>query len=1456
MSEIKKWSRFNCAASTNNAIAERFVRLLVLVVASPCFLVAALSAQIPTAVPVLTWRYDLTHSGQNTSETALTPTNVNPDTFGKLFSLSVDSTTYAQPLYVPGLKMSDGETHNVLFVATSNDSVYAFDADSNGGTNAQPIWKISLLTADHGAGAGAAAVPWQDTGSPDVAPTVGITGTPTIDPATNTMYLVANTKENGTYFSRLHAIDIVTGAERPNSPANITATVAGTGNGSSGGQLAFSPLWENQRTALDLYNGYVYFGYGAHGDNGPWHGWLFAYNASTLAQSAVLCLSPNGSGAGLWASGAGLPIDNDAAGGRMFVVTGNGTHSTYPPFDLNTEFGESVVNLSLANGSLTPTDAFTPFNYQILNDHDWDLGSGGILMIPDQQGTHPHVLVVAGKEGRIIVLNRDNLGGYAAGASSNTNALQDISTAIPQAKGFWSTPAYWNGNVYLWAENNVPMLFKMNTGVMETDPDSKSDITSAFPDPSFSISSNGTQNGVAWAVRSDQFNTNGAAVLYAWDANDLTKTIYESDSNATRDAAGAANKFSIPLVTNGKVYVAENGEVDVYGLLNGQLSAAAPVIAPNGGTFSSAQSVTLSTTTTSAAIYYTLDGSTPTTASTLYDGPISVSTNTTIEAIASAPGFLQSPVSSATFTFTTQTPTVTFTPAPGTYLAAQSVTLLDTDASAKIYYTTDGSAPTASSIVYTGAIQVAASEIIKAIAIDPTLQSSNVATATYVIQNGGTTIDFGMGFSSTAGLTLNGSAVATNDTRLQLTNGGLNQAGSVFWNAPIGINAFTTNFEFQLSSAQANGFTFCIQNVAPTALGGSSAGLGYQDILKSVAVKFNFYNYQNEGSDSTGVYTNGEPPLLPTIDISPSGIQLNSGDSIQAQINYDGQNLTLTLLDLVNSKTFTMSQPINIPQIVGGNAAYVGFTGGTGGLSASQKILTWTYNEQATAAPNISPNGGTFSSPQSVTLSTTTPSAAIYYTLDGSAPTSASTLYKGPIAMSTNTTIRALASAAGFLPSAVSTATFTFTAQAPPVTFSPTPGTYPAAQSVTLSDTDANAKIYYTTDGSTPSASSTLYTTAISVATSETIKAIAIDAALQNSNIASAAYVIQPLIAITPTVTFAPAAGTYGSAQSVTLADTDANAKIYYTIDGSAPSASSTLYTTAISVATSETIKAIAIDAALQNSNIASAAYVIQPVIAITPAVTFAPAPGTYGSAQSVTLADTDANAKIYYTIDGSTPSASSTLYTSAISVATSETINAIAIDSAMQNSSIVMAAYIIQVAAGDPSFAMSGSPVSAIKAGSSSTSTITITPSGGFTGTIMFGCTVAGGPSGATNIPTCSIDRSASISGSQPASATLTIKTAATSSTVASNSFRHMVALGGASLAAFLFLLPIRRRRWQSLIGMVLLVFLLSTACGCGGVTPAQRGTSGTTPGNYVATVTGTSSTINASTTVAFTVQ
>ena len=905
-----------------------------LVAALLCVSASWSGAQTEVAVP--TWRYDLTHAGQNTHETELTPANVNPGSFGKLFSHATDGVTYAQPLYVPDLRMVDGQVHNVVFVATEHDSVYAFDADSNGGANANPIWQASMISTAHGAAAGATTVPWVPALLNDIEPEIGITGTPVINLAANTMYVVAASKEGGQYRMRLHALNITSGAERPNSPVLIQATIKGTGNGSSGGKLAFSPYWDNQRAALDFYNGYVYIAFASHGDEGDYHGWLFAYNGTSMAQSDVVCLTPNGAGAGIWGAGAGLPIDSGGNGGRLFLVSSNGTYG-------NGEYGESVLNFNLAGGKLALTDSFTAFNQARLSQSDLDQGSGGVLMVPNEDGANANMLINVGKEGRILVLNRNHLGGYATGAPSNTNVPQDI---FGETKGLWSTPAYWNGHLYMWGNGDVPKMFTMNAGVLSENPTSKASVTSLFPGASFTISSNGTQDGVAWAVRTDAYTTHGAAILYAWNANNLGDMLYASSTNSARDNAGGAMKFEIPVVTNGKVYLAGSHLLDVYGLLHGEPITATPVINPNGGTFAVTQTVRITSATNSADIYYTLDGSTPTTASTIYTEPLSIGSDTVVSALASAPNYLQSAVAAATFTFAGQTPTPTFTPVAGTYAGAQKVTLVDTDKSAKIHYTTTGATPTALSALYSAPITVAGSETIKAIAIDPTLKNSSVAAAAYVIGAAAPTINFSNGFSSVAGLTLNGSAVNADDSRLQLTNGGLNQAGSIFWSAPVSVKSFKTDFGFQLSSAQADGFTFTIQNVGPKALGGSGAALGYAPIGKSVAIKFDFYSNSGEGTDSTGIYTDGAVPTVPAVDMTPSGVILRSGDSMLAHVTYNGTTLAMTLTDVVTNKTFTFTKAIDIPQVVGAVTAYVGFTGGTGGLSASQKLVSWTYTVQ------------------------------------------------------------------------------------------------------------------------------------------------------------------------------------------------------------------------------------------------------------------------------------------------------------------------------------------------------------------------------------------------------------------------------------------------------------------------------------------------------------------------------
>jgi len=1102
-------------ANRNHKIRARPLCLLVLAL-------SALSAAAQTATPVNvpTWRYDNTHNGENTQETLLTTANVNANGFGKLFSVAVDGYVYAQPLYVSGITMPDGLVHNVIYVATEHDSVYAFDADTNGGTNGQPLWHVSMLDSAHGAAAGATTVPSTDLGTHDIVPEIGITSTPVYDLPSQTLYVVAKSKENGIYIQRIHALNMLTGSEQSNSPSQpIAATVTGSGNGSSGGQLAFSPMWQMNRVALSLFNGYLYIAFGSHGDNGPWHGWVMAYDATTLQQTGTICLSPNGFGNGIWGSGAGLPIDTVSASGRLFLSTGNGSYTSYPPLSSNVDYANSIVRLDLGNGSITPGSAFTPFNQAGLTSGDVDQGSGGNLILPDQPGAHPHELLQVGKEGRILLLDRDNLGGYAPGGTSNTSIVQDIPK---QTAGLWSTPSYWNGHVYMWGNGDVLKRFDLANGLLSTTPMDAGTVQSLFPGASPVISANGTQNGIVWAVRTDAYNSNGSAILYAFDANNLASPLYESDANPSRDDAGPATKFAVPVVTNGQVYVAAAYQVDVYGLLNGSQQAQPPVITPNGGAFAGLRQVTMTSSTPNASIYYTTDGTLPTPAATLYAGPLTLSTGTTIRAMVTAQGYLTSS-SSATFTFVTQTPAPVLTPAPGSYTSAQIVTMSDTFAEAIIYYTTDGSTPTASSPVYTGPITVNGAETLQAMATS-SLTPSVVAGGTYTIQYSGTGINFGSGFSSVAGLTLNGSVVHSDDSRLQLTNGGKQQRGSVFYNAPMNVQSFTNDFSFQLSNAQADGFTFTIQASSLTAMGGVGGGLGYASdtpgspggIPSSVSVKFDLYNNQGEGVDSTGLYTNGASPTIPSIDLTSSGINLHSGDTMNVHMTYDGTTLSMMITDAVTGKSFSQSFAINIPQTIGSNSAYVGFTAGTGGQTASQKILTWTFVSSTTIptqAPVIFPNGGTFTTPQAVSLTDQTNGAVIYYTVDGSMPTTASLVYSGPLIVTSGTvTISTLAVAPGYSPSAMHTATITIlppTAGTP--IFAPTSGTYIGPQTVSITGGTPGATTYYTTDGSLPTVNSSVYSSPINVTASEVINAIAASPGFITSQVSSAAYVIQSM---------------------------------------------------------------------------------------------------------------------------------------------------------------------------------------------------------------------------------------------------------------------------------------------------------------------------------------------------------
>jgi hypothetical protein len=1096
----------------NSAFAGRRTGYLGIRISGITVFLFALALTASAQTRVTTHHYDNARTGQNTAETILTPANVNSTLFGKLFALSVDGQVYAQPLYMQGVTIPGNGTHNVVYVATEHDSVYAFDGDVGG----NPLWKVTLLTN------GGTTVPNAQVGASDINPEIGVTGTPVIDPSTGTLYVVAKSLEGTNFVQRLHALDITTGAEKFGGPVVIQASVSGTGSGSTTGTLPFNPQWENQRPGLLLMNGFVYIGFAAHGDNGPWHGWILSYNAATLQQAGAWCTSPNGKGSGLWSSGAGLSADTE---GRIFVATGNGDYPVTsnvvpnppPAPSTSVDFGDSIVQLSINNGSITPTDYFTPYNTASLDTADTDLGSGGVLIPPDQTGPNPHILVQVGKQGRIYVVNRDKMTSDGSHFCSGCTTDPEIIGTVNGNGGLWAIPAYWNGNVYFGGTADFLKAYSLSTGVLSASPTSQAATSTNYPGSTPVVSANGTTNGIVWAVDSSGYASQVPAVLRAYDATDVANLLYDSSLTGGRDTLGASIKFVAPVVTNGKVYVGTGAEVDVFGLLSDLPMAAAPTFSVPAGSYATTVDVVLSSTTPGVTIYYTTDGTTPNTNSNEYKASITVNDTETINAVAEATGFLLSPVSTATYTLADRAAGPDLSPAPGTYTTAQSVTLSDDTANATIYYTTDGTTPTHSSKVYTAPIAVSTTTTINAIGSAAGLADSGVSTGTYTISAGTTSINFGSGFSNPAGMQLNGST-DLDDSRLQLTNGGVNEAGSAFFTTPMDIRNFTTDFTFQLSNAVADGITFTIQNssAAAKALGGVGGSLGYGgtgEILDSVAVKFDIYSNSGEGDDSTGLYTNGANPTIPAIDISSSGIELDEGDTIAAHFTYNGATLTMTLTDAVINKTYTTSWTINIPATVGSNTAFVGFTGGTGGGTASQKIETWTFvstpPQGAVPTPSINPVAGTYTTPVSVTIVDS--GASIYYTTDGTTPApgaGTTKQYTAAFTLTTSATVKAIAIETGLNQSSVSSASYTISipAQTPAPTFTPAPGLYTSAQSVQLVDTGAT--IYYTTNGTTPTHSSAVYTTPIAISATTTINAIASASGMTDSGVVSGTYTI------------------------------------------------------------------------------------------------------------------------------------------------------------------------------------------------------------------------------------------------------------------------------------------------------------------------------------------------------------
>jgi hypothetical protein len=513
--------------------------------------VKAASAPPPQAsgVDITTYHDDVGRTGTNPNETTLTPANVNSKQFGLIRMLAADGKVDGEPLALSGVTIG-GAQHNVAYAVTEHDSVYAYDTD----TGAQ-LWKTSVL--------GAGETPSGDFGCGQITPEIGITSTPVIDRsagANGTIFVVGMSLDgSGNYHQRLHALDVATGAEQAGSPTEIKATYPGTGQGSSGGNVVFDPKFYAERAALLLLNGTIYMGWTSHCDGLPYTGWLMGYSESTLQQTSVLNVTPNGGQGSIWMTGTGPAADST---GNIYFLDANGTFDTAlnaSGMPSSGDFGNSFVKVSTAGGKLAVADYFEEYNGPSLSANDQDLGSGGLTVLPDLQdgsGKTLHLAVGAGKDGKIFVVNRDAMGKY--NASSNSGVYQEVDGAL---QGLWSGPAYFNGTVYYCGWGDDLSAFPITNGKLATAPAAKSANAFGYPGTTPSVSASGNQNGIVWAVENAT-----PAVLHAYDATTLTE-LYNSSQAGSRDHFGAGNKFITPLVVNGKVFVGTPNGVAEFGEL-------------------------------------------------------------------------------------------------------------------------------------------------------------------------------------------------------------------------------------------------------------------------------------------------------------------------------------------------------------------------------------------------------------------------------------------------------------------------------------------------------------------------------------------------------------------------------------------------------------------------------------------------------------------------------------------------------------------------------------------------------------------------------------------------------------------------------------------------------------------------------------------------------------------------
>jgi hypothetical protein len=1125
-------------------------------------------------VNISTYHNDNSRTGQNTQETILTPANVNSRQFGKLFSIAMDGDVYAQPLYLAGVTIAGG-IHNVVYVATEHDSVYAIDADL--GT----VYKQVSLIPPGGSTVSSSG----DLSCSDLVPEIGITGTPVIDTTTKTIYVLAKAKTaSGSIVQHLHALDVATLTEKFGGPIQIAASVAGTAADGNGSTVVFNARLQHQRAALLLANGHVLIAWGSHCDIPPWHGWVMSYNAGTLAQESVFNTSANGQYGGIWMSGGGLAADS---GGNIYFATGNGTWTG------TTDYGDTILKLGPPSGGSFPvSDYFTPWNQSTLEGGDWDVSSGGLVLLPTLSSGQ-QLLAQQGKTGTIFLLDRNNMGKYCvnqtpACSGNDPNAVQEI---VGASGGIWGSPAYWNGNLY-WAgigsSISAYSFNANNSGLMSTSPTSQSAQIFGFAAPTPSISANGTTNGILWALDGPtedstcQDTSQHCLGLYAYDATNLSSMLYNS-SQAANDPPGLTVKFATPIISNGKVYLGTQNALVVYGLLSTSPTVNTPTISPASGNYNTlALSVSLRDNTPGAVIYYTTDGSTPTTASSKYSTPFSISASATIKAIAVASGYANSAVASATYTITSSATT----PVSVNLSSADNVYGIVADGSAVPNGGLDGAGNAYSgnllgtSISWSGAtFTLGAAGTLNAVnsksialpagnystlSLLATAVNGNQANQTFIVTySDGTTSSFTQSLSDwLSPQSYAGESIASTMAYRVAVTGGTRPGPWYLYGYSFALNSAKSVASIRLPNNR-NVVVLAVDLTPPqpAATPTFSPPAGNYSSTQSVSL-----------SDSTPgavIYYTTDGSTTPTTSSAKysTALSISATTTIQAIAAASGYaNST------VASATYTISSsgPVSVNLSSADNVYGIVANGSavpSGGLDGAG----YAYSGNLLGS-SISWSGATFTLGAAGTLNAVNSKTIALPAGNYSALSLLATAVNGN---QTNQT---------FVVTYSDGTTSSFT-QSLSDWF--TPQSY-AAESI------ASTMAYrITPTGATGSGPCYLYGYSFPLNSAKSVASITLP---NNRNVVVLAVDLTPTGSGTQpaaTPTFSPPAGNYSSAQSVSLSDTTPGAVIYYTTDGSTPTTSSPKYSTPLSISATTTIKAIAVASGYANSTVASATYTI-----------------------------------------------------------------------------------------------------------------------------------------------------------------------------------------------------------------------------------------------------------------------